>query len=341
MLKAYWCPYTLHFKFEARTSRQSMHTKDTWLLRIVDEDTGREGVGECALFRGLSAEDTPDYENILSDACRGFVPGELPALSSIRFGFETALANLYGHTDTAFVRGEDSIPINGLIWMGDKATMKQRIDEKLANGFKVLKLKIGGINFDDEVDLLRYIRRLYPADALELRLDANGSFSPDDALQKLDILGRLGIHSIEQPVRAGMLTDMARICAESPIPIALDEELIGIHTREEARMILETVRPHYIILKPALCGGLSGADSWVEEAARLGIGHWFTSALESNIGLEAIARHIAEKGCSMPQGLGTGQLFHNNFDGPLFLRGERMYFDPSKKLSLPLLPWRQ
>jgi len=340
-MKAYWCPYTLRFKFEARTSRQSMFTKDTWLLRIVDEESGCEGIGECAMFRGLSDEDTPDYETRLSEACRSFLPDRLPEQSSIRFGFETALSNLRGNSDTAFSRGEDSIPINGLIWMGDKATMKQRIDEKLAIGFRVLKLKIGGINFDDEVDLLRYIRHLYTSRDLELRLDANGSFTPDNAMKRLDTLAALDIHSIEQPIRAGLYDAMARICAESPIPVALDEELIGTRSRKESCELLTYVRPQYIILKPALCGGFEGADIWAEEAGRLGIGYWFTSALESNVGLEAIARHIAEKGCTVPQGLGTGQLFHNNFDTPLYLKGDRMYCNPSKKLMIPDLPWRQ
>ncbi len=341
MMKAYWCPYTLRFKFEARTSRQSMLVKDTWLVKIVDEETGREGVGDCAMFRGLSSEDSPRFEDLLGATCRGFTPDTLPEVSSVRFGFETALADLYGRPDTDFTRGEASIPINGLIWMGDKHTMKHRIDEKLAAGFKVLKLKIGGINFSDEIDLLRYIRGIYPVDALELRLDANGSFTPDNAMRRIEMLSPLGIHSIEQPIRAGQISEMARICAESPIPVALDEELIGTRNREESRQLLMETRPRYIILKPALCGGFLGADTWIEEADRLGIGHWFTSALESNVGLEAIARHIAEKSCDMPQGLGTGQLFHNNFDSPLYLNGDRMCFDASKKLRIPDLPWHQ
>lgn len=341
MMKAYWCPYTLRFRFEARTSRQSMLVKDTWLVRILDEHSGREGVGECAMFRGLSAEDSPKFEDSLAEACRSFDPDNLPLESSIRFGFETAIRNLSGTPVNDFTRGASSIPINGLIWMGDKATMKQRIDEKIAAGFKVLKLKIGGINFDDELDLLRYIRDMYPPDILELRLDANGSFSPGTAMEKLETLSSLGIHSIEQPIQAGQPEQMARICSESPIPIALDEELIGTRTLEESRELLEQIRPQYIILKPALCGGFSGADRWIREARRLGIGYWFTSALESNIGLEAIALHIASRGCELPQGLGTGQLYHNNFDGPLYLQGERMYYNPAKKLIIPDLEWRQ
>ncbi|MDE6333317.1 MAG: o-succinylbenzoate synthase, partial [Muribaculaceae bacterium] len=227
------------------------------------------------------------------------------------------------------------------IWMGDKHTMKQRIDEKLDAGFRVLKLKIGGINFGDEVDLLRYIRSVYPSDVLELRLDANGSFTCDNAMKRLEELSAFGIHSIEQPIKAGHTSQMAAICNASPIPIALDEELIGTRSREESRQMLVEIKPSYIILKPALCGGFLGADTWIEEACRLGIGYWFTSALESNIGLEAIALHVAQNSCDVPQGLGTGQLFVNNFDSPLFLKGERMYYDASKKLTIPDLRWRQ
>lgn len=340
-MKVYWCPYTLRFRFEARTSRQTMHVKDTWLIRIVDEESGCEGVGECAMFRGLSMEDSPEYEDLLMAACRNFEPDRLPEQSSIRFGFETAMANLFGRPDNDFTRGKRSIPINGLIWMGDKHTMKQRIDEKLAAGFKVLKLKIGGINFGDEVDLLKYIRNIYPPDVLELRLDANGSFTCDSAMQRLEQLSLYGIHSIEQPIKAGQELQMAAICKESPIPVALDEDLIGTRSREESRRLLTEIKPSYIILKPALCGGFLGADTWIEEASKLGIGYWFTSALESNIGLEAIALHIAEKNCDMPQGLGTGQLYANNFDSPLCLKGERMYYNASEKLTIPDLAWRR
>lgn len=346
MLKAQWCKYRLDFRFLAKTSRESMLYKDTYFIRLYDESSPEVyGVGECGLFKGLSADDVDGYEDIISSVCRN-PEGELPPMSSIIMGFETAardLANGGRHVVYAsdWLDGQRGIEINGLIWMGDKHTMKHRIDEKLAAGFKVLKLKIGGINFSDEIDLLRYIRGIYPVDALELRLDANGSFTPDNAMRRIEMLSPLGIHSIEQPIRAGQISEMARICAESPIPVALDEELIGTRNREESRQLLMETRPRYIILKPALCGGFLGADTWIEEADRLGIGHWFTSALESNVGLEAIARHIAEKSCDMPQGLGTGQLFHNNFDSPLYLNGDRMCFDASKKLRIPDLPWHQ
>ncbi len=336
-MKAEWAKYRLEFKFEARTSRGSMFAKDTYFVRLTDEATGRSGVGECALFRGLSADDFQDYEQRLCRACAN--PEAHITESSIRFGFETAFADMTGRgPDTPFLRGEEGIPINGLIWMGDRRLMRQRIDEKLAAGFKVLKLKIGGIDFESELELLRYIRTVYrPAD-LELRLDANGSFSPADALDKLCRLSEFSIHSIEQPLRAGLRADTAWLCRHSPIDIALDEELIGA---DDPEAILDEIKPHYIILKPALCGGLSGASRWVGLAEERGIGWWVTSALESNIGLFAIANWVSRRGVSMPQGLGTGMLYHNNIPSPLCLKGQYLYHDPSGKWVIPHLSWQQ
>lgn len=340
MQKAEWTKYRLDFLFEARTSRETMRHKDTYFVRLEDEATGKTGIGECALFRGLSADDLPDYETRLDDACRVGRPN--PDYSSQVFGFETARRNLHPLEDNAFTRGETGVPINGLIWMGDKSTMRQRIDEKLAKGFNVLKLKIGGINFDEETELLRYIRSRYSASDLTIRLDANGSFSPADALKRLKILSDFGIHSIEQPIKAGQESDMARICSLSPIPIALDEELI---CRVPDPDLLSRIKPQYIILKPALCGGFSGADMWIKEAERLGIGWWATSALESNIGLEAIARWLmrehSEHALSLPQGLGTGQLYGNNIPSPLELRGDKLYFNPEKSWNYSQLSWHR
>lgn len=340
MIKASWCRYTLRFRFEARTSRDSMRLKDTWFVRLTDMESMRTGIGECALFRGLSAEDSPLYEARLAEVCRNFDPAALPRESSLRFGFETALESLRGDACDDFTAGRESIPINGLIWMGDKEEMRRRIDEKLDAGFHVLKLKIGGIDFDQETDLLRYIRSRYAPGTLELRLDANGSFSPDNALERLHTLSQFSIHSIEQPVRAGQHEAMARICRLSPIPIALDEELIGTRDPKEMSDMLDIIRPSYIILKPALCGGLSGASQWIGEARRRGIGWWATSALESNIGLAAIARWVSAAGVVMPQGLGTGQLYFNNIPSPLELRGDRLHYDPTDKWEIPDLPWQ-
>lgn len=337
MVRAEWAPYTLEFRFEARTSRDRMWRKQTYLLRVTDTDTGRSGVGECALFRGLSADDYPDYEERLSRVCSE--PTVLPPESSIRFGLETAMigAGLTEAPDTPFMRGETGIPINGLIWMGDKILMRRRIDEKLAAGFNVLKMKIGGIDFESEIDLLRYVRGIYSANTLELRLDANGSFTPANAMERLERLSEFTIHSIEQPVAPRQWEEMARICRRSPIPVALDEELIGVDNREA---LLDAIRPQYIILKPALCGGLGGADAWADAAEARGIGWWATSALESNVGLEAIARWVSARGVRMPQGLGTGQLYENNFPSPLSLRGEYLWRDPTLTMQIPPLPWR-
>ena len=347
-LKAEWAPYTLDFLFEARTSRESMRQKSTWLVRLTDTDTSHVGVGECALFRGLSADDTPDYEQRLAEACRAVetaADAEAAihsfAESSIIFGFETALGNLNELEDNSFTRGEAGIPINGLIWMGDKATMRNRIDEKLAKGFNVLKLKIGGIDFESEVDLLHYVRSVYSPDSLEIRLDANGSFSPGNAMKRLDELSRFSIHSIEQPIKQNQWAAMAGICAKSPIPVALDEDLIGKRTDAEKAALLETVNPQYIILKPALCGGLTESAAWIEAAVSRKIGWWATSALESNIGLDAIARWCFRQGAMIPQGLGTGQLYSNNFPSPLELRGDRMFYHPAESWDIPQLPWRQ
>ncbi len=347
MLKAEWCPFELKFLFEARTSRESMRKKATWLVRLTDTDSGISGVGEAALFRGLSADDTPDYEARLAEVCRTVAESGDPTTavravpeSSICFGLETALGNLRGGNDSAFTRGEEGIAINGLVWMGDKATMRARIDDKLSKGFKVLKLKIGGIDFDSEVDLLRYVRSVYSPAELEIRLDANGSLSPQNALSRLDVLSRFAIHSIEQPIKAGIWEDMAMICRESPISVALDEELIGKRSDAEKLMLLDFIKPKYIILKPALCGGLAESTAWADVAESRGIGWWATSALESNIGLDAIARWCAGRGVAIPQGLGTGQLYSNNFKSPLCLRGDKLYYAPDTKWIIPELPWR-
>ncbi len=337
-MNAQWSAYQLNFKFLARTSRQAMSHKDTYLVRIARADGDGFGYGEAALFKGLSADDFPDYEAQLSSACSG----NIPSYSSIIFGIESAMldAGLVDVPSTPFLRGEEGIPINGLIWMGDKAEMRRRIDAKLSEGFRVLKLKIGGIDFESEISLLRYIRKVYNSDTLELRLDANGSMMYDEALEKLKILSQFDIHSIEQPIRAGQYECMADICEKSPIDIALDEELIGTPNIEVASLLLDTIKPKYIILKPALCGGLSGADLWADLAEQRSIGWWATSALESNIGLKAIATWIARRGVTMPQGLGTGQLYQNNIPSGLELRGDKLYYNPNIKFHLPDLMWK-
>lgn len=321
-----WEHYRLDFKFEAKTSRNSMTTKDTWFIRIVD-DNNNIGLGEAAYFDGLSKESKEDFLDEIDRVCK---ENDLESqVSAVRFGIESAIQNLKPLEDNPFTRGEVGIPINGLIWMGNRDTMLKRIDQKISDGFHVLKLKIGGIDFEDELDLLKYIRNKYSSDNLELRLDANGSFSKDNALEKIDRLSKFDIHSIEQPIRSGYWEKMSEICKNSPIPIALDEELIGFRTINDKISLLDSIKPQYIILKPSLCGGLAASDEWADLAEMRNIGWWATSALESNIGLKAIALWAYSRKVTIPQGLGTGQLYHNNIPSPLELRKDKIFYNPN------------
>lgn len=339
MLQADYCAYRLRFLFEARTSRETMRTKDTYLVRLYDTDEPHKtlATGECALFRGLSADDRPDYEDELRRCCLNPAEGLASPYSSIRFGFEQLLRPV---RSDRWRSGSMPIPINGLVWMGDKSTMAKRIAEKLDAGFGVLKLKIGGIRFDDELYLIREVRRRFAPSDLEIRLDANGSFSADDALPRLAQLTPFAIHSLEQPVKAGQPETMRRICSTSPIAIALDEELIGVRDASESRTLVEYVRPQYLILKPALCGGFAAADVYIDIARQLGIGWWATSALESNVGLAAIAEWVAAKHPEIPQGLGTGQLYDNNFASPLYMEAGSLRYNPAHDdINIDSLPW--
>ncbi len=217
------------------------------------------------------------------------------------------------------VGGGFFIPINGLVWMGTFEEMHQRIEEKLAAGFHCVKLKIGAIDWDREIALIRFIRERYSREQIELRVDANGGFSVDEAMSRLEELAKYDIHSIEQPIRQHQWSEMASLCQHSPLPIALDEELIGVNDPEEKVRLLDTIRPQYIILKPSLHGGMRGSEEWIRLARERGIGSWITSALESNIGLYAIARFTMKMygpDITMPQGLGTGQLFTDNIELP-------------------------
>lgn len=329
MLKAEFSSYRLKFKETAITSRSQMNDKETFLISIYDDENPLVvGQGECALFRGLSTEDNANYEAALLKACQN--PENLPEVSSIRFGFETAINNLNANngawTDNPFTRGEQAIRINGLIWMGDKVTMLRRIKEKLALGFYCIKLKIGGINFEDELQLLKGIRREFSADDVELRVDANGAFTPQNAMERLHRLAELNLHSIEQPIRQGQWDAMAQLCQQTPLPIALDEELIGFNSDAQKAEMLDAIKPQYIILKPSLCGGFAEADSWIKHAQERGIGWWATSALESNIGLDAIAQWVSKYSPTIPQGLGTGALYTNNFQSRLRINGEMLHY---------------
>lgn len=343
MLKASYIKYLLHFKEPSGTSRGILTDKETYFIRIwEDQWPAVAGVGECALFRGLSAEDCLEYENKLHEVCRNIdrlTEVDIAQWSSIRFGVETALADLkHGGKricyPSAFTQGKQAIEINGLIWMGDRTTMFQRIGQKLKAGFHCVKLKIGAIDFESELSLLRYIRQEFSRQDVELRVDANGAFMPEEAMKKLAALAAFDLHSIEQPIRQGQWEKMSRLCQNTPIPIALDEELIGVNDYEQKKRLLDTIRPQYIILKPALCGGISGAMEWIRLAKERQIGWWVTSALESNVGLNALAQWVSTLEVSMPQGLGTGQLYTNNVFSPLQQQGEKLYYDPTVRWGL-------
>lgn len=332
-------PRTLHFKQPAGTSRGVYTTHNVWYLAI--SENGKTGYGECAPLSQLSCDDVPDYETKLQQACRetikeNKIPYEmLRDYPSILFGLESAMQYLETNSprlwDTPFSRGEAGIPINGLIWMGSKEKMLQQIEKKMSVGFRCIKLKIGAINFEDELSLLSYIRKHYSSKDIELRVDANGAFSPQEALKNLEKLAALDIHSIEQPIRAGQWKEMAELCSSTPLPIALDEELIGLNTDEKKQQMLNEIHPQYIILKPTLHGAICGVKTWIKEAESLNIGWWITSALESNVGLNAIAQFCATLHPSMPQGLGTGMLFTDNVDFPLEIRKDCLWYDIEKE----------
>lgn len=328
--------YILNFKQPAGTSRGILKTKETWF--IVIEDNGKIGVGECGLLRGLSVDDVPDYEEKLKYVCANIQLGlenlysELKHYPSIQFGMEMAFKSLNSLSPfelfrSKFTRGNDSININGLIWMGNANFMKSQIKEKLKAGFSCLKLKIGAIDFETELSLLKSIRKEFTDSDLELRVDANGAFAPTEALEKLHKLSQFKLHSIEQPIAVNQWDNMAQLCQKSPIPIALDEELIGIFDADEKESLLKYINPQYIILKPSFIGGFQGAQSWIDVANKLHIGYWITSALESNVGLNAIAQFAYRLNITMPQGLGTGSLFTNNFDSPLQVKNGKLHYN--------------
>ena len=318
--------YDLAFKQAAGTSRGILHSKESWF--IVLEQNGKKGIGECGILRGLSCDDRPDYEEKLKWFCHNITKGvdwlwnELRHFPSIQFGVEMAFLSLQSEQPfclfpSDFTQGIQHIPINGLIWMGDIDFMKAQLDDKIAQGFRCVKLKIGALDFEKELDLLRQIRTHFSADQIEIRLDANCAFTAADALSKLQQLAVYQIHSIEQPLTINQRELLKELIQLSPIPIALDEELIGLTSREAKRKLLEQVVPHYLIFKPSFIGGIKGTLEWIALADEFGIAWWMTSALESNIGLNAIAQFTATLNNSLPQGLGTGALYTNNFDCPL------------------------
>ena len=313
MIKSEIIPYELHFKQPAGTSRGVYTTRKVWYVRLTDTETGKSGLGECAPLPNLSCDDIPEYEDVLHCHClqvekTGSIDYKsLRPYPSMLFGLETAFYHLHAGSlafwDTPFSRGEEGITINGLIWMGSFDEMYARIREKMSAGFRCIKLKIGAIDFE---------------------------------MSRLEALSKFDLHSIEQPIRQGQWEEMAKLCATTPLPIALDEELIGVNTESEKIRLLETIHPQYIILKPSLHGGIAGSKEWIRLANERNIGYWITSALESNIGLNAIAQWTATQEHILPQGLGTGQLFTDNIESPLCIKGERLWFDVEKKVDIIL-----
>ena len=331
---------TLHFKQPAGTSRGVYTERRIWLVTVTDGSA--IGIGECAPLPKLSCDDIPNYAEVLRHFCdeverTGEIPYEaLRDYPSMLFGLETAFYEVRRKKeegrdvlfDTSFSRGEVGIPINGLVWMGTFDEMRERIEQKLEQGFRCVKLKIGAIDFDAELELIKQIRGRFSRHEVELRVDANGAFRFDEALYKLELLSQYALHSIEQPIKAGQWANMAELCRESPLPIALDEELIGVNDPEQKRQMLNIIKPRFIILKPSLHGGMMGVREWVDIARDMGIGSWITSALESNIGLNAIAQLCSDiygDAIKMPQGLGTGQLFIDNIPMPLEIRGDQLW----------------
>lgn len=347
-----YAPYVLKFREPAGTSRGVLTEKPTFIIKVFDEkDPTKFGIGECSVFPGLSPEADGNYGYKLIELLANMAldkETDLSRHSSILFGLEQALRDYAGgcrhvYFPSDFTQGKGSIEINGLVWMGDFDEMIERIDEKVRLGFKCIKLKIGAIDWKKELEMIEYIRKRYSDSKLQIRVDANGAFTMENALPRLKRLADLGIHSIEQPIPAGFPDLMAFLCQVSPLRIALDESLIGIYGRVAREALLDEVNPAYIILKPTLCGGFSGAEEWISLAEDRGIGWWITSALESNIGLNALAQWAATLKTTIPQGLGTGGLFTNNFECPLYLDSDRLHYDSSDSIDneeYSTLDWR-
>jgi o-succinylbenzoate synthase len=352
MIKSGWTKYDLKFRFNAGTSRGFLSSRTTYFI-VLKNQANQSGIGECGPLSGLSLDDRPDIEDQLTTLCRKIEDGPEPDRNklstfiedllspewpSLKMGLETALRDLFNGGrriifKNDFISGR-KIPINGLIWMGDRNFLINQIDQKIRNGYRCIKMKIGAIDFESEVEIIKYIIKSFKGSDFSLRVDANGAFGYEEALVKLEALASLGLHSIEQPIPAGNPELMARLCNRVRIPVALDEELIGRFGNREKREMLEFIKPAYIVIKPTLIGGFSEASEWISLAEKSGIGWWITSALESNIGLNAIAQFTLDNRITMEQGLGTGQLFHNNIPSPLRIDGGALYSD--NKLSWDL-----
>lgn len=342
-MKASFFSYTLDFKRPSGTSRGVMTQKETWF--IVLEENGKVGIGECGILRGLSHDEKPDYSDKIQWTCNNIHLGKnhlweaLREYPSIQFGIEQAFLSLASKDpmilfDTAFTKGQKSIPINGLVWMGEPEFMKAQIDEKIKDGFDCIKLKIGAIDFDEELRLLAYIRQHFSPEKIEIRVDANGGFNQTNALHKLKQLSDYKLHSIEQPIQKNNTDTMSVLCKNTPLPIVLDEELIGVTKMNDKENLLQKIRPQYIILKPSLVGGFKGSEEWISIAEKLNIKWWITSALESNIGLNAIAQWTYTLGSNMHQGLGTGSLYTNNINSPLIVKNGHLWYNNNHAWAL-------
>ena len=341
-MKAHHTQINLQFKFPAGTSRGVLLQKPSSFL-ILEQD-GFTGIGECSTIPDLSIDPMEFYEQKMNDVCEWLNKGnnpddiDLSAFPSIAFGLETALLDLKAKGSkklfpSIFTDGKIGIPINGLVWMGDKAFMQKQITEKIAAGYHCIKLKVGALDFETELEIIKDIRQQFSAKEIEIRLDANGGFTPQDALDKLEQLAVYQIHSIEQPVKQGQLEAMADICQKSPIPIVLDEELIGVKSADK-ELIIKKIKPAYIIMKPSLLGGFKQSEEWIQLAEKHQVKWWITSALEANIGLNAIAQWTFTLNSELPQGLGTGQLYHNNIPSPLEIRDAQLFYQAENNWDL-------
>jgi o-succinylbenzoate synthase len=362
MLRASVHPYVFKFSFAARTSRGPMTEKTSWFIRLWDDSKPEVyGLGECGPLPGLSKKHGVEFETVLAEEIKSFEAKKLSLPSardvaslrdffqtnrisreypSIIFGLETALLDLMNGGQRIIFKNKFTektpVPINGLVWMGGLDFMLQQVEIKIRDGYKCVKLKVGGLDFEKECDVLQYIRRKYFRDNVEIRLDANGAFRKEDALDKINSLKRFNVHSIEQPIKPG-LPEMEEICAKSPIPVAFDEELIGVQSIEEKEKLLMKMKPKYIILKPTMHGGLMGCDEWISIAEKNNIGWWITSSLESNVGLNAIAQFTSQYSTSLYHGLGTGQIYDNNFPSPLSAEKGLLHYLPKEKWNLTSL----
>lgn len=340
-------PRTLHFKRPAGTSRGVYTTRELWYILLSNkENSSLCGIGECAPLHDLSMDYSSEYESILRQFADKFTQenfidwGILRNYPSMLFGFETAVQHYQRQSlqlwDTPFAKGREGIPINGLVWMGSFEYMQEQIQDKIDQGFRLIKLKIGAIDFNEELALLQQIRSQFSKEVIEIRVDANGAFDSVEALDKLNRLSKYDIHSIEQPIAAHQWGRMKELAIQSPIPIALDEELIGVIALDAKKELLDTIAPQYIILKPSLHGGIAGCEEWIACAEERSIGWWVTSALESNIGLNAIAQWTATLKPTLAQGLGTGMLFTDNIEMPLDIQGDQLWFNPNKMTQIQL-----